>query len=183
MEWSSSITINFKNDVVGKAIESIKKTMKAKPYKKRIGVYKKDIETSFCNILDDMFKYGEFEPNVIELFDMDEGAYDPKDTIEVMKDVLTDLAKSMPQENFTCNVECNSTYADSTIKAVYNGETLTYEYFYGDVCWNEIECEECGEMWTVEEYNPTKCYVCPECGTENRNEQEVRKDKIVIPIN
>ena len=182
MEWSSSITIQFKNNVVKQAISHIKKAMKNGSYKDKISNYKNDIAAEFCDILDDMYKSGEFESDAIEMFDLAEGVYDPSDTIEVMKEVLTHLAKSMPQEVFSCNVECNSTYADSTIEAVYDGKNLTYKYFYGDVCWDELECKECGEMWTVEEYRPDKCYKCPECGAENTNDLEVRQEEVVILI-
>lgn len=181
MEWSSSITIKYENKVVEDAVNALKEAFKSVDYDEKYG-YKQAISKKLCKLLDEMLENEEFEADTIELQEVMEEAYNPYDTVKIYKDVLTFMAKAMPEEAFECTIESSSTYDDSTVDAKYDGDILTYSYSYGEIGWNELECEECGYSEEIEEYNPEGIYECPECGEEIEKSETYEEDSFEIEI-
>lgn len=182
MEWSMTLSIEFKNDVAEKAIDILKEIYEKAPWKNDISSYKRNIAAGFCWEMDELLETENYEPNKIFVFDTYEGAYTPYDTGKVMKSVLEYLAKQMPNELFESNIECSGTYDECEITAKYDGKTLFYDSFYSEICWDELICEECDNEWTIEEVSEDGIYICPVCGAEVEKEIDAKRIKVEIPI-
>ena len=183
MEWCTTMTMSFRNSVAKQAAEHMKTAMVANYSESYQKQYAKNVAEDFCDVLDSLAELDDLDGNKIHIFDMYEGAFMPRDTVDVMKKVLAYVANQMPEEKFVCEIECSGTYDECFIEAVYDSDgILRYEYTYNDVCWDELECPECGADFFVEEIHDDGYYACPECGTTVKNDATYESRELEIPI-
>ena len=92
---------------------------------------------------------------------------------DYLKDALIAVAKETDCEfTFEANHEhCNCGY-EAYIDAEYKEGILTYKEFASESMAGCCSDEDCGE-WIVHalDYDPSKTYVCPECGRELTGEE------------
>ncbi len=175
--------MEFRNNVAKQAAEHMKTVMVenySETYQKK---YARNVAEDFCSVLDSLAELGDLDGNKIHIFDMYEGAFMPRDTVDVMKKVLAFVANQMPEEKFVCEIECAGTYDECSITATYEAEgVLQYDYTYNDVCWDEMECPECGIDFFIDEVSADGYYNCPECGTLVENDATMENRELSIPI-
>ena len=175
--WGSSYEIKFENKVAKQAVEILKEAIKSGNYDEKYG-YKESISSDICDMLD----YEEYEGDTIG--PLNAMWYDPYDTIPIMKEVLTYLAKALSSEAFFCTIFTSSTYVNSRIEAKYDGEKLVYRYILEDVGWDYLNCESCGYEGEIEkeQYNSEGVYICPECGEKIKNVEKYKEECCEIVI-
>lgn len=88
--------------------------------------------------------------------------------LDVAELIVKTLAAELPQENFTFDIVGADTYAEGWLDGSFTNGTLelTNTYYPEGYC-EFVSCPECGEFVIgLDEYDPSKTYVCPHCGEE-----------------
>ena len=96
------------------------------------------------------------------------GYYLPEDTIVVFEEVAKAIAAAAKDECYEMTSWTTSTYSECSFDAsfsngILNTESVYYPCGYGAT----LACEECGDFeLSIEDFDPNKTYICPECGAE-----------------
>lgn len=94
------------------------------------------------------------------------GYFTVEDIDAVMEDVLKAVAEIDSIHEFECEVISDSTYSYGEIEASYKNGLLKIKNTYYPCGYCEyLRCPECSEeIVKIEDFDPNKEYVCPECG-------------------
>lgn len=164
MYWTSNITITLKHDVVEQTIKNFTEALQRGNFEEEYNYAPRVSAKVLYETVMERYKKGDFKDNTIKMDESMWDFYTPNDTIEIMKIVLTDMAKAMPDEPFDCEFENDGTYDESIVTAHYDGGTLEYSYRYAEHGWDDLECWECGYEGKIPEIHDNSLYTCPECG-------------------
>ena len=93
-------------------------------------------------------------------------AFLSEDLIKAFTKIVKALAEAMPTAEFTFSAHGEDTYTESFIKGSYTDGSLEINtIFYPEGFAEFFTCPECGEaLVRYDECDPSKPYVCAECG-------------------
>ena len=156
MEYYNKMSIEMANNAAAqKALEILKETLANGNY-----------DTDYCSA--PSIKLPEaiiVKKNILSLSG-DDGFYTPEDMMKVAADVFTAIATTLKNEFVRGSVFTDSTYADSEITAIVDaGKVIISTTYYPMGFVESLVCDDCGkEIVSLQEFDPNKEYVCPECG-------------------
>lgn len=98
----------------------------------------------------------------------EEICFDSSDLLDASNAIIKAIAYGMKDEDFELSVWGSDTYTESSMVGKYrNGVLEITSVFYPAGYCEYLVCDECDEeIVSVEDYDPNKTYVCPECGEE-----------------
>ena len=172
MEYTNTITITMENnETANTALSVIKKVLCTGDYtdgysKNPAERLANDLQVKGAQIVQEEYN----------------GYFTPEDISSVFIDVLKAIAELDSIHKFACDVYTFSTYAEDEIEATYENGLLKIKETYYPCGYTEyLPCPECGEdAVRLEDYDPSKEYVCPECGAIMNLEEQYKEHAPVV---
>ena len=156
MEYYNKMSIEMANNAAAqKAFEILKETLANGNY-----------DTDYCSAPSIRLPEAiAITGNLLSLDDED-GFYIPEDMMNVAADIFTAIVTELKEEFVCGSAFTDSDYAVSDVAATIDSNNLILKTTYHPAGFVDfLTCEECGEeIVSLEDYDPNKEYVCPECG-------------------
>ena len=156
MEFNNTIKITMENnEAANTALAMIKKVLCA-------GNYSSDYRTNTAEAL-----ANDLQVKGTQILQEEYAGYFTVEDIDaVVEDVLKAVAGIDSIHEFECEVISDSTYSYGEIEASYKNGLLKIKNTYYPCGYCEyLRCPECSEeIVKIEDFDPNREYVCPECG-------------------